>query len=336
MDVLVVGCGSIGTRHIGNLLDMDYISTVFGYDSDTTTAQRVADEHGIWTTTDSQEAWGRSPEVALICTPPDTHIQLAETALAHDAHVFIEKPLSNTLSGIPEFLERTAASSSIVMIGCNMRFHPPVAQMKEWLSAGEIGRIEYARLRYGNHLSSWRPGDHSEHYTAQEEQGGGIVLDGIHEIDLLLELLSDPKTIQCASGTYSDLEVNVEDTAELLFEGPSQLGSVHIDFIRPERARTYELIGTEGLIQWEARGKNPEKSKIELYRMNTETKKSKSYSLTGNEMFVNEMSHFFNCIQTNSKPVVDETKGKDALKVALSAKEVSQSGKRQYIEANNY
>lgn len=311
MDALVIGCGSIGRRHIGNLVHVDRISNVFGHDLDGMATQKVNDEHNIWTTTELQEAWEQSPDIVLVCTPPDTHIQLAERALDHDADVFIEKPLSDSLEVLPAFIQQVESSDSTVMIGCNMRFHPPVVKMREWVSAGEIGRLEYAQLQYGNHLSNWRSENPSDQYTAQAEKGGGIILDSIHEIDLLLEWLSDPETVQCAAGTYSDLAVNVEDTAEVLVEGPKQLGSVHLDFIRPERARTYELIGTNGIIQWQARGKNPEQSEVELYRMNTERRRQESYELTANEMYISEIEHFIECIRTDSAPVVDVKKGRD-------------------------
>lgn len=336
MKALVVGCGSIGTRHIKNLLDSNDISDVIGHDIDATAAQSAAEEHGIWTTTKLDTAWNRSPDIVFVCTPPHTHIQVAETALSHDAHVFIEKPLADSLDDMPRFLEKIKHSEQIVIVGCNMRFHPPVVKIREWLSTDAIGRLEYIRLEFGNHLSNWRSGDISDQYTAQAEKGGGIILDGIHEIDLLLEWLSEPETVQSAAGTYSDLPVNVEDTAEILIEGANQLGSVHLDFIRPERARTYELIGTDGLIRWDARGKNPEKSEVGLYQMDTETWTRNSYELTLNEMYVAELEHFIECIQTGSPPVVGVTKGRDALASAVAARQAAQSGNRQYLNADSY
>jgi predicted dehydrogenase len=336
MKALVVGCGSIGTRHIENLLDHDHVSDVFGLDITTAAAQNAAEEYDIWTTTNPDAAWDRSPDMVFVCTPPHTHIQLAETSLANDTHVFIEKPLADSLDSVPGFLEQAEDSDQVCMVGCNMRFHPPVVKIREWLSTDAIGRLEYIQLQYGNHLSNWRSGDLSDQYTAQADKGGGIILDGIHEIDLLLEWLSEPNTVQSAAGTYSDLPVDVEDTAELLIEGSNQLGSVHLDFIRPERARTYELIGADGLIRWEARGKNPEKSEVGLYQMDTEMWTRNSYESNLNEMYVSELEHFIDCIQTGSSPAVGVTKGRDALASAVAARQAARSGNRQHLNADSY
>lgn len=336
MDALVVGCGSIGTRHIGNLLDNDVVSEVFGYDIDTAVARRTAGECGIWTTSDAEEAWSRSPDIVLVCTPPNTHLQVARVALDAGADVFIEKPLAGSLEGVPEFLDQVDRSDSTVMVGCNMRFHPPVLQIEEWLSNGRIGRIEYAKLKFGNHLSNWRSGDYSERYTAQARKGGGIILDGVHEIDLLLEWLSEPETVQCAASTYSDLSIDVEDTAEILVECPRQLGSIHLDCIRPERERAYELVGTDGMIVWQAHGKAPERSKAKLYESEPETWTRHSFELTLNEMYVSELEHFLDCVQHESSPVVDCVHARDALALALSARDAAETGCRKQVETNGY
>jgi predicted dehydrogenase len=168
------------------------------------------------------------------------------------------------------------------------------------------------------------------------EKGGGIILDAIHEIDLALEWLSHPRSVQCASGTYGDLNIEVEDTAEILLEGTNQLGSVHLDSLRPERSRTYELIGTEGLIRWMARGKSPEKSTVEMYQTSSDAWEKKKYELTLNDMYTREIDHFLDCVESGEDPVVGAAKGSDALQTAHVAKEAAHTGQRKQVQVECY
>jgi len=299
-------------------------------------AEQAHQEHGIWTTTNLKAAWNRAPDAVFVCTPPDSHVNLATAAIDHGAHVFVEKPLSDSVEAASKFVKRASTADVTVMVGCNMRFHPPVARINEWLSEDTIGRVERFRLRYGNRLSNWRSGNYEEYYSTDPDKGGGVILDAIHEIDIALEWLVAPDELQCVAGQYGDLELPVEDAAEVIIEGESQLGIVELDYLRHQRARTYELIGTNGLIEWTARGKDPEKSTLEMYTTDDDSWTRETYELTLNEMYISEIQHFIDCIQEDEPPLVDERKGRDALTAAVTAKTAADSGCQQCLDVADY
>src|SRR3989338_9283296 len=98
MKFLVVGCGSIGRRHAKNLLALGH--KVIATDVIAGSRDKLGQELGVKTFCLFSQAIAQKPDAALICTPPATHLALARKALAAGCHVFIEKPVSHTLSGI--------------------------------------------------------------------------------------------------------------------------------------------------------------------------------------------------------------------------------------------
>ncbi|WP_415380074.1 Gfo/Idh/MocA family protein [Halosimplex sp. TS25] len=330
--VLVVGCGSIGSRHVGNLVE-SFDVEVSVCDVDERQVAALSDEYGVTSTTDLDEALDAAPDAVLVCTPPTSHVDIARKAIDAGAHVFVEKPVAADSERAAELAERVREADRVGLVGCNMRFHPPVARITDWLTAGEIGRLEYARLRYGNYLPNWRPDDYTESYSTDPEQGGGIVLDAIHELDLASWWLGRPGTVTSATGTYSDLALDVEDTAEILIEREDEtaMASVHLDYLRPVRARTYELIGTEGMIRWDAEGKNPEESTVWLYDTETNQRETETYASTFEEMYVAELDHFFSCIDGEAEPVVDIADGQRLVELAEQIRAAAADGRTRTV-----
>jgi predicted dehydrogenase len=78
-------------------------------------------------------------------------------------------------------------------------------------------------------------------YTAKRETGGGIILDASHELDYIRWLLGEVREVFCFAGKLSSLEVETEDTAEIVlrFENGAMAG-VHLDFV--QRAYSRRLI----------------------------------------------------------------------------------------------
>jgi predicted dehydrogenase len=122
-----------------------------------------------------------------ICTPGDTHAEIALAALAAGKHVLCEKPLANTVAQAREMAAaaRSAAASGVrSMCGFNYRRVPAVALMRELISAGRIGRVRHVRAQY---LQDWivDPSFPLVWRLRREAAGSGALGDiGAHIIDL--------------------------------------------------------------------------------------------------------------------------------------------------------
>ncbi|MEV6846431.1 Gfo/Idh/MocA family oxidoreductase [Actinoplanes sp. NPDC051411] len=123
-----------------------------------------------------------------ICTPGDTHAEIALAALAAGKHVLCEKPLANTVAEAREMASAAAAAASAsgvrTMCGFNYRRVPAVALMRDLISSGRIGRVRHVRAHY---LQDWivDPSFPLVWRLRKEVAGSGALGDiGAHIVDL--------------------------------------------------------------------------------------------------------------------------------------------------------
>ncbi len=124
-------------------------------------------------------------EAVLICTPTDTHAALSLKAIAAGKHVFCEKPIDQTLARIGEVRAALQASPKALkyQVGFNRRFDHNFRALKEAVSAGKIGDVQFIRV------SSRDPEPPPAEYVGSS---GGIFLDMmIHDLDMLRFLSGD-------------------------------------------------------------------------------------------------------------------------------------------------
>lgn len=328
-DALIVGCGSIGERHVGNLVDLDVNVTACDVDTDRTAA--VADKYNVDTKTDYERALNASPDCVLVCTPPTAHIDIAIDALNAGADVFVEKPVAPSVEDAAPLVEATRSTEGVVYVACNMRFHPPVRQLNEWIQQGVLGSVEFLRLRYGYALENWRGGNYQEYYSASGD-GGGVILDAIHELDIADHWLNGTEEVVSVAENLSSLDIDAEDTAEILLRGDGRLAEVHLDYVRPIRARTYEIIGSDGMARWHAEGKNPETSRVTLSDADGDCLAEQTFESTLNEMYVAEMEHFLDCVTGDANPPVDPARGSHLVRIAAAAKAASEERRVERLQ----
>jgi predicted dehydrogenase len=96
--------------------------------------------------------------------------------------------------------------------------------------------------------------------------GGGVILDGIHEVDYLSWFFGDVVSVSCSSAKLSELDIDVEDYAHLNIRHASGVRSeIHLDYLRKYKRRGLEIVGTEGSLIWLSEGKIPEHCSVRLH-----------------------------------------------------------------------
>src|SRR3989344_7698673 len=246
--IVVIGFGSIGQKHYKNLLALGY-NNVFVYDVD---KGKIA--AGVKTLLVLDEKKIKGFDVAFICNPTSEHIKTVTVCARAGCHLFIEKPLSHNLSGIADLAKICREKKLIVLIGCNMRFHPCLRFIKDYLTVGKLGKVWSIRHEFGHYLPAWRPGqDYKKNYAAKKESGGGIILDDIHEFDLLF-WLADSKVVESKmiSNKTSDLKIETEDQAVGIFLFENRIiGSVFSDYLSKKYLRQCFISGEKGNLSWD-------------------------------------------------------------------------------------
>lgn len=327
MRIIVVGAGSIGQRHLRNLLALghDVVAVFEPGDARRDEVRRVAPARCL-VTGDERAVFERDADAAVICSPTHCHLDQALAAVRRGWHVFVEKPLSHTLAGIDALVDEAARGRRAVLVGCNLRFLPSLQLVRRLVEDGRIGRPLSARAHCGYYLPYWRPAtDYRDGYGARQATGGGIILDSIHEFDYLTWLLGVPREVFAYAGKVSTLEIDTEDTADVLMRFDyGTVANVHLDYLQRTYRRSCDLIGEDGVIAWDyisqavtVYGKEDRRTEVFQESINAER----------NQMFVDEMHHFARCVQEGEPPVLDAAGARVVLEVALAAKASAAEGR---------
>jgi glutamate-1-semialdehyde aminotransferase/spore coat polysaccharide biosynthesis protein SpsF (cytidylyltransferase family)/predicted dehydrogenase len=318
---LVVGCGSIGRRHARNLKSLG-VEQVGFCDTNLEALEQCRVELKGEIFSDYGEALGKfKPDIVLICTPPVWHVEQALAALQARAHVFIEKPLSHESSGIQSLIAEARRHDRNVQIGYNMRFHPGLQILKELIDLGKIGRVLWLSAEAGQYLPDWRPWqNYRESYSARHELGGGIILDGSHELDYICWLLGRPIEVMCLAEHLSSLEVDVEDSAWIYLKFPDRRrAELNLDFVQRAYTRTCKVVGETGTALWDFSAQEVRWFSAEQPGWN-----SIPYVFEPNDMYVSEMAHFLESLGSRTGPMVDLEQGRDVIRVVEAAKKSSE------------
>lgn len=323
MKILVCGCGSIGKRHLANA---EKLAETAVFDLDSRIAEKCRQELGIPAFDDLKTALEWKPDGAVIATPTNLHIPIALACVEAAAHVLIEKPISHSTEGVDALLVRADNLRRRIFVVCNMRFHPALCAIRSNLS--RIGRPLFARAHYGNYLPDMRPNvDYRKLYAARREQGGGAVLDGIHELDYLVWLFGSVKKIAGNAAKLSRLEIETEDYACICLQHENGVASeIHLDYLRPFKRRGCEIVGEQGMILWQSEGKQPENCSIRLYEKQTRQWESllQFENVDLNKPYEKMMEHFIKGIQGHDVPLLRGRQAAEELSAALQALKISQ------------
>lgn len=317
--ILIVGCGSIGRRHARNLRELG-VQDILLLDADQNRTETLARELQIQNFESLESALEQKPHAALICAPTSLHLELASEALRHGCNLFIEKPLSHCMEGVCELLDDVKSKERTLLAGYNLRFYPLLNTAKRWLCEGRVGHITSARLHFGSYLP-WRHPleDYRLGYGARQSLGGGVILDAVHEIDIALWFFGWPEMIYCAGGKYSNLEIDVEDTAEIALTFSDKIVSIHLDSVQRPAERWFEITGTEGRIEGDLFARS-----LRHFDSGTREWFLADVATPIEDTYRSEMRHFLDCLMGKATPLIDGVTAVQSLRVAEEAKKSMQ------------
>ena len=253
MKVSVFGSGSIGLRHLTNLIKLKKelkISSIFSYDTKNKKSFLVESKKFVFTQNLKQAA--ENCDVAFICVPTHLHNQTINKILKYTkCHFYIEKPLSSEIKDCLKTLNKIKQTKKKVGVGYMLVNHPVILKVQSLIKQKAIGKIIFAKAECGFYLPNWHPWeDYRKFYMAHKKQGGGVLLDTSHEINYLQRLFGEVKSIQGIVGKFSNLEITSDDLALSILKFKNNIiGHVHLDLLQFEKSRTFKIIGTKGVIE---------------------------------------------------------------------------------------
>jgi len=318
MKFLIAGFGSIGRRHFRNLLALGERDILL-YRTHRSTLDD-AEIAGFPVETDLEAALAHRPEAVIIANPTALHLEVAIPAARAGCNLFLEKPLSHSLERVDELCRAVQEGGGQAMVGFQFRFHPGLRRVAQELRQGGLGRPLSVRAHWGEYLPSWHPWeDYRRSYSAPTDLGGGVVLTLCPPFDYLRWLVWEVSQLWALTGKVSDLELEVEDIAEigLRFAGGA-VGSLHLDYIQQPPSHTLEIAGTQGSLHWDNAG-----GAVDIYEAGRAawTRWTPPADFERNQMFLEELRHFCAVARREEAPACTLEDGIQALRLALAVHE---------------
>ncbi|WP_374641961.1 Gfo/Idh/MocA family protein [Tabrizicola sp.] len=225
MRVLVIGSGSIGRRHHDNLQSLGASSRLVSW--------REAGLGGALAVLDGAEA-------VVIATATDIRLPLVQAASARGLPIYVEKPLAFRPDEVEAIAEAAAPVADRSMLGYMMRYHPAVRA----LAAADLSDVFQFALSIGHDVTQWRANwRFSQSYAARAE-GGGVLLDLCHELDLAACLFPGLEVTRVESLGHPAYP-GVDVASRISLRGQAVVGDVSMDYLTPKLHRRTLLRGTE-------------------------------------------------------------------------------------------
>jgi len=243
MTILFFGLGSIARKHIKALkeisVDVRIVALRHSPESD-----KIEGVENIFTL----EGAKLRPDFVVISTPTRQHENSINQALTFGCPIFIEKPVLSDLSNAGFLSEIIKSNKIATYIACNLRFHPCIRFLKDHLQTYQ-SKVNEVNVYCGSDLSKWRPEtDYRKSYSAITEQGGGVHLDLIHEIDYCYWLFGHPLEVKGLRRKVSSLEIDSFDFANYSLIYEAYTVNVVLNYYRKSLRRDLELVTEDGTL----------------------------------------------------------------------------------------
>jgi UDP-N-acetyl-2-amino-2-deoxyglucuronate dehydrogenase len=208
----VVGCGSIGPLHAEALARVDGARLVAVADTRAERAGALATRYGVSACASLEDLLAvPGVDLVCVCTPSGTHGELAVEAARAGRHVVLEKPIDVSLEAADAAIAACAAAGVTLSVVSQHRFDPGVLTLKEALERGELGKVSLAEARAWWYRTQAYYDSDSWRGTAALD-GGALMNQGVHLVDLLMHLLGPVRSVFARAATVAH-QIECEDLA---------------------------------------------------------------------------------------------------------------------------
>jgi len=310
--ILIVGFGSIGKRHLRlarQILPRADIRILRHHPG----SEAPESSNGVFFRL--EEAIDFAPQIAVVANPAPFHVATAQAFARAGAHILVEKPLSDSLTGVAQLLEICRQQRVRLFTGYNLRFVTSLQRFRNLLSERIVGRVLSVRCEVGQFLPDWRvDSDYRQSVSAQRKLGGGALLELSHELDYLRWIFGEVEWVHATLSRQSALELDVEDSAHLSLgflpksDSPPLIATVNLDFIRHDTTRLCTAIGEGGSLRW-----NGVTGCVDLYQAGAKQwEELFRHPQQRDDSYLAQWNHLIDCVQQHRKPLIS---GEDGLRV---------------------
>lgn len=323
-NILIIGFGSAAKRHIENLYNQKKNYFFFILSRKKKIKDVLLKKIQYKQIKLISEVKKVKIKYSFICTGSNEHFKFIEILKKYNHDIFVEKPLDNSLKNLEKLNNIIHSYNKKIYVGYNLLFNKTINKFKKLeIKKEKIFKIS-SKVAY--FLPFWRKNvDYSKSVTAQKKMGGGVLLELSHEINYLLFLFGKPIWTSSFLNKSSNLKINVEDNAFIIFGYKKFMCFLEMDLISKNYIR-YSKIDT---------AKNSylldlKKNKILKYTSGKKTKVLFDNFIDINNSYLNQLKFFQTSTVKKTKKYTELAI--DTLKVIDAIKKSSiQNGLKQKI-----
>lgn len=207
----VVGMGHIANKHI-EAIEKAENANLYAI-CDTNPARLVTDNEDIKKYTDLAQMLEENPEIDVvnICVPSGLHARLTKIVAEHKRHIIVEKPMSLKLQDAEDMIKYVNENGVKLAVVHPNRFRPAIQKLRKQMDAGSFGRLSHANatVRWNRNQAYY---DQAEWRGTKEFDGGVLMNQAIHDLDLMLWLMGPVESVQAMAATRLR-KIETEDVA---------------------------------------------------------------------------------------------------------------------------
>lgn len=323
MNFAIVGCGFIAKKHAKAIQEVENANLVAVSDKLTTAMEPYVEEYGVAAYEELDQMLLREDiDVVSVCTPTGLHAPLAIKVANAKKHVILEKPIAMTLEETDKIIEACNRNEVKLSIVHPNRFRPVVMELRKILDQKLLGKISHA-----NAIVNWNR--NQEYYDqalwrgTKEFDGGALMNQAIHNLDLLLWFMDEPEQIFSMEATrLRKIEAEDVSTGVIKFKsGALGLVEASTTAYGQNFEESITLFGEKGTVK--IGGKNAIYFEhLEIEGMNEdeineikEKIKKDPFGIPGHQCIIDDM---VKAIEEDRQPAVSGEEGRKSLELVLS------------------
>ena len=338
----VMGAGVIGRTHIERILKTPEFSLV-GVAEPGLAGQQWCAERNVPVFEHATALLDATrPEGVVIATPNASHADIAAQCMARGLAVLVEKPVTDTLEAAAHLIQFEKDTGIPVLVGHHRRHNPILQKAKTLIADGRLGQVVSANVM----AHFYKPASYFDLAWRRQAGGGPVLINLIHDIDMLLYLLGDVQAVQghLSSGVRG---FEVEDTGSALLEfvrGTQAVMTVSDTAVSPwcwdlcageqsqyprQNVQSHFLSGTQGSLSlpdlslWHYAG--------ERHWHHTLTREQSA--LHDTDVYVQQLRHFRAVAEGREKPLCSTLDGWRTLQATHALLQAARTGQRQICSA---
>lgn len=333
LKVALLGAGTMGRVHSASYKNIGGAALAAVCDIETEKARALADMHGARYYSNFEDMMSNEDiDVVDICLPTYLHKDYALKSMDMGKHVFCEKPIALKIEDAKEMVDKSHRQNVNFSVGHVVRFFPAYARASEIIKSGSIGTPKLIRTTRTGAYPSWS----SDNWYSNYDLSGGPIVDlVIHDFDWICHNLGDVSRVY-ARDLYSK-KLNRQDHCLITLRLKNgMIAHVEGSWAYPKGSifgMTFEIIGTEGQIEYDSRESSPIKKHLECGESVNISIESPLFP--DQEPYTAELQEFISSIIECREPKVSGADAIKALEISLAAAESARCGRVVFLGGDN-